>query len=145
LSGGVAYNFPTKYRVIDYNAPVTEYSVVLRLAEQYLIRAEARVQQGRLAEGRDDINAIRKRAGLGVTPESTKDGLLSAILQERRVELFTEFGHRWIDLKRTGQINQQMQIAAPFKGITWNSNDQLYPVPQFDITRNPNLSQNTGY
>lgn len=143
--GGVDYNFPTKYKVIEYNAPVTEYSVALRLAEQCLIRAEARAMQNKLSLAMDDIRAIRTRAGLGESSASTKEEILSAILQERRVEFFTEYGMRWFDLKRTGQINAQMEIAAPFKGTTWNSDAQLYPVPQFDRSKNPKLTQNPGY
>jgi len=142
---GLSYSFPTKYREIGYNAPVSEYSVPLRLAEQYLIRAEARAMQNKIAEAKEDVNSIRARAGLGESAASTKESLLTAILQERRVEFFTEWGTRWFDLKRTGQINAQMQIAASFKGITWKPSAQLYPLPQFDITRNKNLSQNPGY
>jgi len=141
----VSYYFPTKYRITTYNAPVTEYSVVFRLAEQYLIRAEARVMQNNLSTAKDDIRVIRSRAGLGESPSKTKEEIIAAILHERRVEYFTEFGARWFDLKRTGKINAVMTIASPLKGTTWNTNAQLYPVPQFDITRNRNLSQNPGY
>jgi len=38
-----------------------------------------------------------------------------------------------------------MALATPIKGGIWNSKEQLYPVPQFERTRNTNLSQNPGY
>jgi starch-binding outer membrane protein, SusD/RagB family len=71
--------------------------------------------------------------------------LLIAILHERQVELFTEWGHRWLDLKRTGNVNAVMSIVTPSKGGTWQATDQLFPIPQGDIDKNPNIIQNSGY
>ncbi|HLX53389.1 MAG TPA: RagB/SusD family nutrient uptake outer membrane protein, partial [Aquella sp.] len=69
--------------------------------------------------------------------------LLAAIMHERQVELFTEWGHRWLDLKRTGTANT---ILATVKE-NWQSTDQLYPIPQIQITNDPHManSQNPGY
>lgn len=144
-TGNVTYYFPYKYKSATLNSPVTEYVMALRLAEQYLIRAEARAQQNNLNNAKDDLNLIRSRAGLAAILSSDKETVLPAILHERQIELFSEWGHRWLDLKRTGNANAIMSAAAPGKGTTWNSNWQWYPIPLYDITNDPNLQQNDGY
>ena len=138
-----AWNFPYKYKIKSDPDPdnATEYSMVLRLAEQYLIRAEARAQQGNLTGAQEDLNMIRNRAGLENTTAVTKVGLLDAILQERQVELFTEWGHRWLDLKRTGRADAILSSIKP----GWQSTSILWPIPQQEIDNNPNLKQNEGY
>ncbi|WPV67820.1 RagB/SusD family nutrient uptake outer membrane protein [Chitinophaga sp. LS1] len=141
------YFFPYKYKsgaLASDNNP-TEYIMILRLAEQYLIRAEARIQQGKLQEGVADINVIRHRAGLEDIPLTTKDSLNIAVLQERRVELFSEWGHRWLDLKRTKLIDNVMKDISVEKGGTWNTNWQLYPIANTELNANSNLTQNEGY
>lgn len=141
------YNFPYKYKSqVDPNN--SEYLMVLRLAEQYLIRAEARVQLNKINEAKDDINIIRSRAGLSGITVNDKDSLLAVILHERQVELFTEWGHRWFDLKRTGAIDSVMNVVYQIKkaGGTWNSNWQLFPLSDIDIMLNPSLAPNNpGY
>ena len=136
--------FPYKYKVKE-SSDITEYSMILRLAEQFLIRAEAKANLGKINEAKADINAIRNRAGLPNTNADTKDGLLNALLHERQVELFTEWGHRWLDLNRSGKATEVMQKIAPSKGSSWNPNKGLWPIPQLDINSNPNLNQNPGY
>lgn len=142
---GDVYAFPYKYKIATLNAPVTEYETVLRLGEQFLIRAEARAQQNNLAGAQDDLNAIRTRAGLANTTASTQSDILNAILHERQVELFTEWGHRWLDLKRTGKVDEVMGTVTSQKGGSWNTNWQWYPVITYDLQTNPNLTQNRGY
>jgi starch-binding outer membrane protein, SusD/RagB family len=139
------YYYPYKYKSATLNAPVTEYTMVLRLGEQYLIRAEARAQLNKIAEGLSDLNVIRRRAGLPDAVASDQTTLLNLIYHERQVELFTEWGHRWLDLKRTGKVDEVMSSYAPQKGTTWSPNWALYPIPLYDITQNPNLTQNPGY
>ena len=125
--------------------PVTEYYTVLRLAEQYLIRAEARAQQKiNLPGAISDLNLIRNRAGLdSLSPTLNQQQVMAAVAQERRVELFAEWGHRWLDLKRTGQI------SAVFNTIPYKSQyqpfQQLYPIPLGELQNDPNLRQNPGY
>jgi hypothetical protein len=72
---------------------------------------------------------------------------LNAILTERQHELFTEWGHRWLDIKRLGKADEIMSGIAPLKGGTWQSYKQLFPIPVQDIQRNPSLKghQNPGY
>lgn len=141
---GKVYLYPSKYKVKS-GTVVSEYSTVLRLAEQYLIRAEARTQQGDIDGGRADLNVIRKRAGLLPNLSSVKDSLLRAIVNERRVEFFCEWGHRWLDLKRVGAIDSVMSVASTAKGGEWVIGKRFWPIPQSDRDKNPNLTQNPGY
>ncbi|HEY8929563.1 MAG TPA: RagB/SusD family nutrient uptake outer membrane protein [Mucilaginibacter sp.] len=139
------YFFAYKYKVNDPNAPVTEYETMLRLGEQYLIRAEVRAQLGE-PTAVDDLNAIRQRAGLAAySGQVDKASLLNAILHERQVELFTEMGNRWLDLKRTATVDPVMTVVTPMKGGAWNPIQQLYPIPISDMKANPKLVQNPGY
>jgi hypothetical protein len=145
---GVFYYYPYKYKVgpaqTSPNSSVTEYYTVLRLAEQYLIRSEARAQQNKLPEAISDLNVLRTRAGLAnLSPTLNQTQILAAVAQERRVELFAEWGHRWLDLKRTGQV------GAVFNGINYKAAyqpfQQLYPIPPYELQTDPNLKQNPGY
>jgi starch-binding outer membrane protein, SusD/RagB family len=147
----VIYKYPFKYKngrqQRETDAPPTEYYTVLRLAEQYLIRAEARAHLSDLLGATEDVNVIRTRAGLPEIMPGTQEDVLNAIYQERRVELFAEFGHRWLDLKRTGLVNQVMSIVTPIKkpGSVWQEFQQWYPIPASQIALNPNLHQTAGY
>lgn len=142
---GSTYNFPYKYKVNAQNSPVSEYLMILRLSEQYLIRAEAKIQQNKITEGLADLNVIRKRAGLLDVSGSDISTLVKVIIHERQVELFTELGHRWLDLKRVNQVDAIMNIATQAKGGIWTATSQLYPLPLSDIQKNPALIQNKGY
>lgn len=135
--------YPFKYKVRQESDPanVTEYSMVLRLVEQYLIRAEARAQQGNITGAQEDLNRIRHRVGLENTTATTQTELLDAILQERQRELFTEWAHRWLDLKRTGLSDAVLGAIKP----TWQPTAILWPIPQSERDGNPNLEQNEGY
>lgn len=119
-----------------------EYSIVFRLAEQYLIRAEARAQLGDIPGAQEDINILRNRAGLEDTTAATKEALLEAIIHERQVELFTEHGHRWFDLKRFGKAAEALEGMKS----NWQDSDVLLPIPGTELEVNPNLNpQNMGY
>jgi hypothetical protein len=143
---GTTYSYPYKYKSATIYAPVTEYTMVLRLGEQYLIRAEAEANNNQTGAAVADLNMIRNRAGLpNYTGATDKASLLAAILHERQVEFFTEWGSRWLDLKRTGNANTVMVAVAPLKGTTWNAGWQLYPLPSYDIVQDPKLVQNPGY
>ncbi|OQP65047.1 hypothetical protein A4R26_15170 [Niastella populi] len=145
MANGQTYNFPFKYKLnlSPVGTPPEEYNVVFRLAEQYLIRAEARAKQNRVEEAISDINIIRTRAGLPeLATTISKEQCLQAIEQERRTELFTEWGHRWIDLKRT---NRADEVLSAIKGSSWQANDKLYPIPFAELETAPNLKQNPGY
>ncbi|WP_170164494.1 RagB/SusD family nutrient uptake outer membrane protein [Sinomicrobium pectinilyticum] len=137
---------PYKYKVSAPGANRSEYSTVFRLAEQYLIRAEARAHQNKLGDAIADVDVIRQRAGLALIADSNpgigQQDLLDVILQERRLELFTEWGHRWLDLKRTGRATTVLSVLK--SGFT--KEDELYPIPQEELNNSPNLNdQNPGY
>lgn len=139
-------SFSYKYKIRNSSEfPIQEYSMVLRLAEQYLIRAEARVMQEDLSGAIADIDIIKMRAGLSLlsenNPDISKDELLMEIMKERRKELFAEWGHRWLDLKRNEIAGEILSKENPH----WNNTDVLYPIPEEERKKNPNLTQNPGY
>lgn len=147
--GGNSYYFPYKYQ--NTGSSVLEYIMVLRLAEQYLIRAEAEAQLNDLTDAAADLDTIRMRAGLGNISDSvasSQPSLLAAVLHERQVELFIEWGHRWFDLIRTNNIDGVLGGTGGVcraKGGSWVSSDKLYPIPLTEIENDPNLIQNPGY
>ena len=125
----------------------TEHIHVIRLAEIYLIRAEARARQGNLAGAVDDYNVLRARAGLpphvlGVDVVAAEQNVLDAIWQERRVELAFE-GDRWPELVRTGRVDAVMTLH---NGSDFPDHQQLFPIPQAEIdVTGGQLTQNPGY
>jgi len=137
----VKYYRINKYKLVTATAG-NEFNVVLRLAEQYLIRAEARAQQGNISGSQADLNAVRVRAGLANTAAADQSDLLAAVANERKVELFGEFGHRWFDLKRTGQADA---VIGALKPTTWKPTAVLLPIPYNQILLNSKLTQNPGY
>ena len=145
------FNFPNKYL---YNSSATAATIaaapqdfiVQRLAEIYLIRAEARAQQNRLTganSAAEDINIIRNRAGLANTTAIGQAAILTAIEKERVTELFCE-AHRWYDLKRTGRLNAVLSVL-PHKSANYKPHYTLWPIPQSELNTSPNITQNPGY
>ena len=147
VDSNLLYYYAYKYKsgTLTPNDQITEYEMVLRLGEQFLIRAEARAKLGNIQEAEDDLNVIRRRAGLKEISIYNKDQLISAILHERQVELFTEWGHRWFDLKRTNTLDSVMNKVTLNKGIVWNPNWALWPINLTEIIADPKLVQNKGY
>jgi tetratricopeptide (TPR) repeat protein len=138
---GQTLYYPYKYK-IKTGATVTEFQMVFRLAEIYLIRAEARAHSGNLDGAAEDLNTIRDRAGLGkISSTVGAVSLLSAIQHERRIELFSEWGNRWFDLKRTGTVDEVLSAIKP----TWTPTAAWYPIPYSQILINTALKQNEGY
>ncbi|WP_159801691.1 RagB/SusD family nutrient uptake outer membrane protein [Flavobacterium sp. MK4S-17] len=131
-----------KYKQNAATASSVEYSIVLRLAEQYLIRAEAYARLGAIEAAKNDLDLIRATAGLPATSAESADDILSAILQERKIEFFTEHGHRFFDLKRYGRLDIDLSLVKP----GWDTTDALWPLPETELLTNPNLgNQNPGY
>lgn len=136
------YFYPFKYQQRTTTPSSLEYSVVLRTEELMLIRSEANLRLQRTSEALADLNQLRSRAGLGALQIQSPDVLAAAILNERRHELFTEYGHRFIDLKRFGRTDQEMTLVKP----QWRSTYSVFPLPEGEILLNPNLApQNEGY
>lgn len=137
--------FSHKYKIwASSQFPIQEYSMVLRLAEQYLIRAEARLKMDKTLEAIEDLDVIRNRANLPllaeINPIISNEALMREIYIQRREELFTEWGNRWFDLKRSGHLDTTFN-----KSPTWEITDRFYPIPSEEISKNPNLIQNDGY
>ena len=146
--GTDTYFYAFKYKSATLNDPLTEYEMVLRLGEQYLIRAEAEANGavGGITAAITDLNKIRQRAGLpAYNGTSTSGAVLTAIYHERQTELFTEWGNRWLDLKRTNVADQVMPQVTQLKGGSWKTASKLYPIAASDLLSNPNLVQNVGY
>jgi hypothetical protein len=142
IYNGTVYTYPSKYKS-NKTGENTEYFTVFRLAEQYLVRAEARAQQDNFKDAGSDLSAVRQRAGLGIITVADRGTALAAVEQERRVELNVEWGSRWFDLKRT---NRADAVLGALKPTTWKSTAVLYPVPSGQITINSNLlPNNLGY
>ncbi|UPK69746.1 RagB/SusD family nutrient uptake outer membrane protein [Chitinophaga filiformis] len=142
---GATDPYPFKYKATNATKPLTEYLMVLRLAEQYLIRAEARLHSADKEGALKDLMVVRQRAGLPAPRVNGTGPLQDVIQHERQVELFSEWGHRWLDLKRTHTVNTVMKAAATAKGGDWKAYQQWYPIPKSELLLNPNLTQNEGY
>jgi hypothetical protein len=127
---------------------------IIRLADVYLMYAEALNASGNDAVALDYVNRVRRRAygGVPTTPGPndliglTGTVLRDAIREERFKELFGE-GHRWYDLRRWGIIQQELARYKTTRvgPITYEPKDAYLPIPQDEIDRNPNITQSTGY
>ena len=98
------------------------------------------MHQGNLPEAQKDLNVIRARANLAPFEAMSETMLMDEIFVQRRKELFAEWGHRWLDLKRSERV-QAIFGTAPL----WDITDVLYPIPTQELIKNPNLTQNDGY
>ncbi|WP_419699304.1 RagB/SusD family nutrient uptake outer membrane protein [Mucilaginibacter sp. NFX135] len=160
ISGVLQYNpkltpktpmyYITKYSfqegIVTLSSPV-----YLRLAEMYLNRAEANAKLGNNQPALDDVNIIRTRAGIPTLTQATAGDVLSAVLEERRLEFAFE-GQRSYDLYRnnlpmvrnypgTHALNNTpttniMQTVAPTDPRV------VFYIPQTEIDNNPKLTQN---
>jgi hypothetical protein len=144
--GENTWYYPFKYTIRTGASSIVEASTLFRLAELYLIRAEARLRHGDRAGAMADIDSIRNRAGLPLVSTGAQnvftDSLLSLVEHERRMEFFAEWGHRWLDLKRLAKSASVLGRLKPH----WGTGDELLPLPQIERNRNPNLGdQNPGY
>ena len=147
--------FPTLSKWLDPTRPNRQHTqgqrdyVLMRLGDAYLLRAEARLQQGDREGAAEDINVIRVRAAVDGQEEAIEiaaaDVDLDFLLDERARELVGE-GHRWFDLTRTmtlvERVREYNEQAAP------NIQDYhtVRPIPQTQIDRTlGGYPQNPGY
>jgi hypothetical protein len=124
---------------------------VIRLAEVYLIAAEAQMKLGNLQAAADYINVLRTRAAkagkaaaMQITPAQVT---LDYILDERARELAGE-QIRWFDLKRTGKLLERIRAYAPDNAVNLQDFQVLRPIPQTQldaITNKTEFTQNQGY
>ncbi|MCK9203354.1 MAG: RagB/SusD family nutrient uptake outer membrane protein [Bacteroidales bacterium] len=114
----------------------TDRVYVLRLAEMYMIRAEARAYtNGNIEDIRNDINILRARAGLDPTTATDYPELKLAIESERRHEFAFE-SQRWSDLIRTKRATTILGIDEKYT---------LFPIPLSELQTNKLMTQNPGY
>ncbi|WP_343305476.1 RagB/SusD family nutrient uptake outer membrane protein [Chitinophaga niabensis] len=124
------------YANLYYRSPATDPAYLIRIAELYLIRAEARANLEKTIEAKQDLDAVRDRAGLIPSTAATKADLLLAIENERRVEFVFE-PHRWYDLIRTGRAGTVLNLTDPKRYVL--------PIPANELTIDPALEPNDGY
>ena len=129
----------------------TKNVIEIRLAEVYLIAAEALMKQGNVSEGVEFINVVRRRAawpGEEENMEITASALtLDFILDERALELGGE-RLRWADLKRTGKLLERVKQYNPTGRPNVEEKHLLRPIPSNMIDRLTNseeFEQNPGY
>ena len=106
---------------------------IIRFAEMYLIRAEAK---GR-SMGLNDLNIIRNKRGIASLTAgntATDDAFINAVLNERRAEFNFE-GHRFFDLARTDKATSVLGVAAFRK---------ILPIPGREVSA-AGLKQNPQY
>lgn len=134
-----------------FNTTASRRDIFLaRLAETYLIRAEAYIKMGaKQTEAKNDINVVRTRAGAATINES--EATIDYILDERAREFAGEY-NRWYDLKRTGKLVQYVSAYnpdVPSEANMKGSDGQykvLRPIPQDAIGLNSaTVVQNPGY
>ena len=123
--------------------------LLFRLAETYLIAAEALLRDGRPAEGLPYLNAVRRRAAIPqheAEMERTVDQLtLDEILNERARELAGET-MRWFDLVRTHKLLERVKAYNPDAKSNIQPFHVLRPIPQTQIDRTTTpFPQNPGY
>lgn len=120
---------------------------ILRLAEQYLIRAEARVKKtpADLTGAVNDLRAIQNRAEVSslfeLKPSTTVAEVLLAIENERRYELAFE-GHRFSDIVRT---NRAADVFGSVNPKLKESYQWVFPIPQSSVDKDADLNQNPLY
>ncbi|SEA44645.1 RagB/SusD family nutrient uptake outer membrane protein [Pedobacter hartonius] len=128
------------YGKLYYRTPLgTDPAYIIRTAELYLIRSEARAQQGNLTGALADLNAVRDRAGVTASTAATLPDILLALENERRVEFPFE-ADRWFNLVRTDRA--QTLLSLPDKHL------YLFPIPYSETLVDPNLAganRNPGY
>ncbi len=147
--------FPSLNKWIDNTRPNRQHTqgqrdfILMRLADAYLIRAEANHKQGNNQAAADDLNIIRRRgawAGQEAAMEITAaDVDIDFILDERARELVGE-GHRWFDLVRTGKLIERVKAHNIDGSPNIQSHHVLRPIPLDQIDRTEGgYGQNAGY
>jgi len=164
------YYFPYKYKQKEKvtKDPFTEASIVFRLAETYLIRAEARAQLDDIAGAQSDLNAIRTRAGIPALTGTIDQATMRSLIQrERCIELAYE-GHRFFDLRRwkiatqpegrqggdffgmnvfvgTGLSDPAFYVRTRTSTRVWYDRYYFLPIPQSEVQKNLKMVQTFGY
>ena len=152
-SCGWSNYYPSERYAFMHKMPTNVSSIlVMRLAEIYLLHAEALTCTGDLAGAAGYVNRVRSRAHLADLPASaqaSRETMLDAVLKERRLELAFE-GFRFFDLARHDKIIE-VHDSMNAKDSYWQQRKPLtetrilLPVPTTALDANPNMTQNPGY
>ncbi len=126
--------------------------IVYRLAETYLVLAEAQLKQGKIAEATANVNIVRRRAAWpGKTAEmeiKAADMTMDFLMKERERELLGE-QKRWFDLKRWGVLLERVKKYNPQAAPNITEKHLLRPIPQNQLDRveggQSAFPQNPGY
>lgn len=126
-------------------------AIVFRLAEMYLIAAEASFNLGKSQDAADFINVVRERAAYpgkeSAMRISASDVDIDFILDERAREFAGE-QHRWFDLKRTGKLIERLNLYNQDAATYVKDYHLLRPIPQVEIDvvqSKDTFKQNMGY
>ena len=120
---------------------------ILRLADVYLIAAEAEARQnGPTAAAYKAINTVRQRAGIpDLPPGLSKDAFIDAVLQERSWELCFE-ADRWFDLTRTGKFKIVANVLnSYYPSRPVQDKHRFFPIPNVEILTNAKLEQSPAW
>lgn len=153
--------FPPLLKFFDPLRPDRTYEpgsrdyLAFRLAETYLILAEAQLKLGKTIEATTAINMVRRRAAFAgkeaAMTITTAQMDMEMIYQERGRELMGE-QMRWMDLKRWGNLVERVKLYNPQGAVNVKETNNLRPIPQTQIDRtekaadgSPGFAQNPGY
>ncbi|PWJ45030.1 RagB/SusD family nutrient uptake outer membrane protein [Sediminitomix flava] len=120
---------------------------VFRASEMLLIRAEAYAKSNSTSEAWDDVKELLTARITGYAGEDTGRSILDEIALQRRLELAYE-GHRFYDLRRTGEAIIRTDVTLPGTTPTQlaaGDHRFVLPIPQSELFANDNMVQNPGY
>ncbi len=143
----------TGYNTRKFLVPLSQVSAydnspmnfpILRFADVLLMKAEALNELGQTELAEDYLNMVRNRAGLDDIENLSQADFRNAVLHERRIELAFE-GQRWFDLIRVNDGEYGLNFLRSIGRNNASQKHLLFPIPQIELDRNPNLVQNPGY
>ncbi len=150
--------YESRYSLTGYNTrkflvPLSQVSAydnsplnfpILRYADVLLMKAEALNELGQTELAENYLNMVRTRAGLDDIENLSQADFRNAVLHERRMELAFE-GQRWFDLIRVNNGEYGLNFLRSIGRNNASQKHLLFPIPQIELDRNPNLVQNPGY
>lgn len=137
--------YNNKYNLMGENGRCRGCLVPFRLAEMYLIKAEACCRQGKIGDATTimtDFYASRYTSPRQVPADATS--LLSAIIDERTREFYHEGDFRWLDMKRLG-VEMERTVAGERFKLTSDDFRYSFPIPAREMKLNKNMVQNPGW
>ncbi len=136
---------------IDWGGKGTREDVIFRLADTYLLCAEAYLKDGQFQKALEKVNAIINRAAESTENyevmkiDNVTDLSLDRLLEERGIELFGEHD-RWFDLKRTNKLLSRARLNPLVqKYDNLSEMHRVRPIPYDEKIKLEGLNQNDGY